>query len=366
MNVMPRWSRLALGATVALLVACGLALTRFREAEGHEVAPGLGGSAAVLRDFEFTDQRGKALNKAALSGHVWIADFIFTTCTSACPLITSRLVTVQRRLLDERLRFVSFSVDPERDTESELARYAARWAPQESRWHLLHTDARGLGSVLSGLHVGLDRADGEIAHTRRLFLIDARGDVAGDYDSGDDAALDALVLRTRQLLGVPSASAPLSGTSGDLFVSLGCAGCHGNPQLAPPLSGLAGSHVMLERAGSVLVDDDYLRQSIIDPGAQLVAGYPNSMPSYGPLLSAAQVQSLIGYMRALPAQSAASASEGAAAQTDPVCGMPVRVTPQTPNATYQGKTYHFCSPACAQRFTTNPQKYPSGNRATLP
>jgi protein SCO1/2 len=243
----------------------GLALTRFREAAGRATSAFRLQSPAIFPDFQFPDQRGLFLNKTALSGHVWIADFIFTTCTSACPLLTSRLVTVQRRLSDERLRFVSFSVDPERDTESELARYAARWAQQESRWHLLRTDAQGLSSVLAGLHVGLERVDGELAHTRRIFLVDAWGNLAGDFDSGDDAALEALVNRTLQLLGAHGASSPIGGRAAELFGSLGCAGCHDDPQLAPPLGGLAGHHVMLERSGSVLADDDYLRR------------YPNSV-----------------------------------------------------------------------------------------
>ncbi|MEO7033528.1 MAG: SCO family protein [Polyangiaceae bacterium] len=365
--------RHALSATVVLLALTGVAIAHFNEPRKN---PKPSNTPAVsepsLGAFSFTDQRGKPVDKSSLNGHVWIADFVFTTCTSACPLITSRFVTLQRRLTDERLRFVSFSVDPERDTESTLAQYAARWASTESRWQLLRTEQAGLNAVLSGLRVGLDREQGEIIHTSRLFLVDARGTLVGSYDSADDGALDQLVSRTRELLGVPAvtgANATVNGSGAELFANLGCAGCHADPQLAPPLGGLAGSHVMLERAGSIPADDTYLAESIAAPASKRVAGYPNSMPNYGALLSAAQVQSLVGYVRSLSAQSTSAHSgspDAAPPQTDPVCGMSVRITQQTPSVEYQGKTYHFCSAACSQRFSADPQKYLAGKHTTSP
>ncbi len=361
--------RHALFASAALLALTGVAIAHFNEPrETPEFSSVLADSAATLSAFTFSDQHGTRVNQSSLNGHVWIADFIFTTCTSACPLLTSRFVTLQRRLPDQRLRFVSFSVDPERDTESALAQYAARWAPAEARWQLLRTNPADLAPLLSGLHLALVREQSEIIHTGRLFLVNTQGTLVGSYDSADDAALNQLVSRAGQLLGASAAanSSSVSGMGAELFANLGCAGCHADPQLAPPLGGVAGNHVMLERAGSVLADDAYLAESIADPGAKLVSGYPSSMPNYGPLLSPAQLQSLVGYVHSLRAQPQSDSASASAAATDPVCGMSVRVTKQTPSAEYQGKTYHFCSAACSQRFAADPQKYLSGKRATAP
>ena len=365
--------RHSLSASVVLLALTGVAIAHFNEPTKNQKSDtNPAHSEPSFGVFSFTNQRGTPVNKSSLNGHVWIADFIFTTCTSACPLITSRFVTLQRRLTDDRLRFVSFSVDPERDTESTLAQYAARWAPTENRWQLLRTEPRGLNAVLSGLRVGLDREQGEIIHTSRLFLVGAQGTLVGSYDSADDNALDELTSRTRELLGVPAvtgANATISGSGGQLFANLGCPGCHADPQLAPPLGGLAGSHVMLESAGSVPVDDTYLAESIADPASKRVAGYPNSMPNYGALLSAAQVQSLVGYVSSLSAQPSSKTSsspDAAPAQTDPVCGMSVRITQQTPSVEHQGKAYHFCSAACAQRFSADPRKYVASTATPAP
>ncbi|MEP7052784.1 MAG: SCO family protein [Pseudomonadota bacterium] len=362
-----RRARLALLALGSLFTVAGVTIAHSsRPIKSTKYGAIPGSPAPSVAAFSFTDQQGRLVDKHSLRGQVWIADFIYTTCTSACPLITSRFVALQRRLPDERLRFVSFSVDPERDTETALAAYAALWAPTEARWRLLRSNSSGLAPLFAGLQLTLNRAQGELMHTSRLFLVNAEGTLLASFDSADDAALDQLVKQARELLGAPASNETTSAVSGSgaaLYTSLGCAGCHANAQLAPPLSGLAGSHVMLEHAGTVLADDTYLAESIAFPTAKQVAGYPNSMPNYGSLLSPQQLQSLVTYVRSFEPELA---GPGPSAQTDPVCGMAVRVTPQTPSAEYHGVTRHFCSPACALRFKSDPARYLMGTAAASP
>jgi protein SCO1/2 len=324
-----------------------------------ETSPTPAGPA--LSSFAFTDQHGERIDNSSLRGHVWIADFMFTSCTSACPLLTSRLVLLERRLRDDSVRFVSFSVDPEHDTPAALAEYAAHWGQDEPRWHLLSTARPGLTALTSSLQLALEGSGTDIVHSDRFFLVDAQGSVVGRYDSSDDAALEQLVGATVRLLEQPAAAASMTGSGAQLFSALGCAGCHDNSQLAPPLGGLFGRHVMLERGAPLLADDDYARESIASPATKLVAGYPNSMPSYGSLLSGEQLTSLVLYLHSLPEAANAPA---AASETDPVCGMTVRVTASTPTVETGGHSYHFCSPACAHRFAAEPGKYRHGSSNT--
>jgi len=325
----------------------------------------LSSPASLLPHLRFSDQRGRLFDTGeTLKGQVWIFDFIFTTCTTACPLITSRFVGLQRRLSEPSLRFVSISVDPEHDTNVLLAQYATRWAAGETRWLLVRPDLAGLELLLSGLGLAIERNGADVVHTERLFLVDREGRLVGDYDSKDDAALARLVTAASEQLGRAPATVPLDQgeTGAVLFTQLGCAGCHADGQIAPPLAGLLGRQVMLERGGAVAVDRDYLRQSIIDPGSQLVAGYPNSMPSYSGLLAAAQVQRLVDFVALLPATAPTATigdKEPTTGQIDPVCGMPVRVTASSPSADYRGQSYHFCSAACARRFSNDPNRYAS-------
>src|SRR5579863_5572116 len=74
--------------------------------------------------FSLTDQSHRQVTLDSLRGEPFIADFIFTQCTSACPMLTSRMVVLQRKLAGENMRFVSFSVDPAHDSPDALAAYA--------------------------------------------------------------------------------------------------------------------------------------------------------------------------------------------------------------------------------------------------
>jgi len=146
-------------------------------------------------EFALPDQRGRLLTSAELSGRVWIADFIFTRCTSICPLLTARMRTLQQKLSSPELRFVSFSVDPEHDSVEALHQYAEFWAPQEARWHLLRTEHASLHAVLDGMRVIARHShdpNNAIIHTSLFFLIDRTGRVHGMYDSDDDRALQRL------------------------------------------------------------------------------------------------------------------------------------------------------------------------------
>jgi len=61
--------------------------------------------------YRLVDQTGRTRTPDDLKGSVWVADFIFTSCKSVCPVLSAKMVQVQQAIPDPRLRFVSFSVD---------------------------------------------------------------------------------------------------------------------------------------------------------------------------------------------------------------------------------------------------------------
>jgi cytochrome c oxidase subunit 2 len=79
-----------------------------------------------------------------------------------------------------------------------------------------------------------------------------------------------------------------------LFTSLGCSGCH-----APDLRGVYGRLVHLSDGRTVRADDAYLRDSILQPGRDVVAGYEPIMPSFKGAVDEGQLQSLIAYLKSL-------------------------------------------------------------------
>jgi cytochrome c oxidase subunit II len=85
-----------------------------------------------------------------------------------------------------------------------------------------------------------------------------------------------------------------------LFVSRGCSGCHaGSSNVhAPKLAGIYGRSVQLSDGRTIVADDAYIRDSILQPKRDIVAGYEPIMPSYAGILDDGEVQSLIAYIRA--------------------------------------------------------------------
>ncbi len=338
-------------------------------AERAAYAPRTNGELPVLwqaPNFEFSAQDGKTVSKEDLKGSVWIASFIFTTCTTVCPLMTANTVLLQRRLPHSRLRFVSFSVDPEIDTVPVLAAYAKKWAKNETRWLLLRPGPDQLDELARDMRVALEATDdpnNKIMHSSMFFLVDAAGAVRGAYDSNDDRALDRLTADVDELLGKSEAAASSSTDGAELYQRLSCGACHDNQRLAPALAGLVGKNRKFKDGRTSVADRAYLERSVLTPGADIVDGYLELMPSYAPHLSQAQLAALVDHLEALASSEAAepgaSTAPDPAAEIaiDPVCSMQVRVTAETPSATHDGHEYHFCAESCRKQFVANPSKY---------
>ncbi len=105
-------------------------------------------------------------------------------------------------------------------------------------------------------------------------------------------------------------------TAGErLFAEMGCAACHksDSPARAPILTGVSGRPVLLTTGQTVTVDDGYLRESIVNPAAKVVAGYQPVMPTFQGQLSEEQLIALVAYIRSLQATAEgvpASAPQG--------------------------------------------------------
>jgi protein SCO1/2 len=162
--------------------------------------------------FRFTNQDGKALGSAELSGTPYIVDFIFTRCESICPRLTERMAGLHQRLapLGNRVRFVSITVDPDNDTPERLKAYASAHHAAMAGWDFLTGDGHAVeDAVVHGFHMTLAQPvgdeRGQVLHGSQLILVDGRGQLRGYYEAGDDAALESLVTAAKKLAASPLA-----------------------------------------------------------------------------------------------------------------------------------------------------------------
>ena len=87
-----------------------------------------------------------------------------------------------------------------------------------------------------------------------------------------------------------------------LYEKQGCNTCHsvdGSPRIGPSWKGLFGKHEQFTDGTSSTVDENYIRQSIVDPTAKIVQGFAPSMPTYQGKLKDTQINGIIAYIKSL-------------------------------------------------------------------
>src|ERR1019366_3099857 len=100
-------------------------------------------------------------------------------------------------------------------------------------------------------------------------------------------------------------SAPLQDTGKQLFSSLGCATCHrfDVQGRGPNLQGIYNKPVLLEDGRTVIADENYVRESILNPTAKIVNGFKPVMPTFQGIVGEGNVCALVAYVNALAQQA---------------------------------------------------------------
>lgn len=103
------------------------------------------------------------------------------------------------------------------------------------------------------------------------------------------------------LMGSSRAGVAMASSGKELFDRYGCRTCHRQDTgpRGPALDGLWGKRVQLADGKTIVADQEYLREAILNPAAKTVAGYQQLMPSYRNQLTQDQVNQLIEYIRTL-------------------------------------------------------------------
>jgi len=150
-------------------------------------------------EFQLTAQSGQPFDSKVLDGHVWVADFIYTTCTGPCPMMTTHMRQMQNSTLETPdVLLVSITVDPAHDTPPVLEEYARHFKQDPSRWFFLTGDRDKLNDL--GVHAfKVNSVDGSLTHSTRFVLVDRERRIRGFYTSGEDAFMPQLLHDVRQL-----------------------------------------------------------------------------------------------------------------------------------------------------------------------
>jgi protein SCO1/2 len=152
-----------------------------------------------VRPFKLKNQFGKEVGLEDWGGKIIIADFFFTSCPSICPKLTRNMKKLQTafKKTDSLVRFVSFTVDPVRDTVQALKAYGDKFGIDHDTWFMLTGDRKELYDIALNEFKASIASNGNIdtgfIHTDRFFLLDKDRVVRGWYSGLDSVNLDKLI-----------------------------------------------------------------------------------------------------------------------------------------------------------------------------
>jgi protein SCO1/2 len=185
------------------IITAGLLLW-LRHVEVRALAQRTVSSYGTVPNFELVNQEGQRFGSVQLAGKIWIADFIYTSCSGPCPMISTRMSELQKPLEKTDVHLVSFSVDPEKDTPDVLRGYAEKLHAEPKRWDFL-TGRKSAIYNLSHNDFKLAVSDGSDeagipVHSTRMVLVDRHGAIRGYYEATDADAVTKLLADTSHLL----------------------------------------------------------------------------------------------------------------------------------------------------------------------
>lgn len=150
-------------------------------------------------EFSLTERSGRTVTRADLAGTIWVADFIFTSCSGPCPLLSLRMRSLQQALTKDHpdVKLVSFSLDPEFDTLEVLRTYADKHDADPVRWWFLKGNAEKEvhDLVRGGFLQAVARAgsDSAIVHSTYFLVIDGSGRIRSARDGTLAETRDAVL-----------------------------------------------------------------------------------------------------------------------------------------------------------------------------
>lgn len=154
------------------------------------------------------DQGGKPFDPKRLVGKIWLANFMFTSCPDVCPMLTSKMRSLQLRFGNHKreIELVSISVDPSNDTPAVLTKFAQEHEADLGNWSFLTgPEAQVRDVVMEGFKQAMqevpakDNEPRNILHGTHIALVDKRGDIRGFYRT-DNPSLLQLTQDAQQLM----------------------------------------------------------------------------------------------------------------------------------------------------------------------
>ena len=153
--------------------------------------------------WSFQNQYGYTINSNSYLGKIYVVDFFFSHCPTICPSMTMNMVKLQKLTKDLNVGFVSFTVDPKKDSSERLLWYQDAFGINGENWNLLTGNQSLIYQLgVNGFLVPNQEdalAPGGFLHSEKMMLIDAKSRIRGYYDGTDEDQMKVLLNDIRKL-----------------------------------------------------------------------------------------------------------------------------------------------------------------------
>jgi protein SCO1/2 len=155
-----------------------------------------------IGSFEFENQDGVLISNKEVQGKVYVAEYFFATCKSICPIMNRQMQRIQSAYeKDNRLKLLSFTVDPDNDTPEQLKKYAINHHYIKGKWHFLTGKKKDLYRLARKSYFvlkpseaqNLGDAGSDFIHTNNFVLIDQKQRIRGYYDGTNPKEVNQLI-----------------------------------------------------------------------------------------------------------------------------------------------------------------------------
>ena len=144
-----------------------------------------------IPDFAFVNQFNDTISQSDYEGNIYLANFVFTTCPTICPVMTYNMRRVQQKMEQyPNFMILSHTVFPEYDTPEVLLEYANKMETDLSNWNFVTGNREDIYSIANSYFVNVmedSTAQGGFLHSEYFVLVDKEGRIrARDDDNGNN------------------------------------------------------------------------------------------------------------------------------------------------------------------------------------
>lgn len=158
-----------------------------------------------IANFSFTDQDSNTITQKNIEGKIHVADFIFTSCGSICPVMTNNLKKVSDEFSnDTGVVLLSYTVTPWIDSVARLKKYMNVKKITNPNWHFLTGSQSSIyklarTSYFAEEDIGFTKDSTEFLHTEHILLVDKNKRIRGVYNGTLELEMQQLVKDIRTL-----------------------------------------------------------------------------------------------------------------------------------------------------------------------